>query len=167
MTMVRWMLVGAAAAVCASLVGFQGCGGEADSAPVQRAIQPGAPATASIDASRRTAITAAVSRVAPAVVTVQTEVVERVAADPFELFFGGRSAQRSVEGLGSGFVIRADGVIVTNAHVVRGANAISIAMRDGTTYPAKLVGMDEMNDLAVVRIEARDLPVAPLGSSRV
>ena len=120
---------------------------------------------AQIDASRRTAITEAVARVAPSVVTVQTEVVERVPADVFEQFFGGRSAQRSAAGLGSGFIVRADGAILTNAHVVAGATRISVAMRDGTTYPARLVGSDETNDLAVLKIDARNLPVAPLGSS--
>ena len=118
-----------------------------------------------VSASRKTAITEAVARVAPAVVTVQTEVMERVPADVFEQFFGGRSSRRSTAGLGSGFIIRADGAIVTNAHVVAGASRISIAMLDGTTYPATLVGLDETNDLAVVKINAPDLPVAPLGSS--
>lgn len=118
-----------------------------------------------VSASRRTAITEAVSRVAPAVVTVQTEVMERVPADVFEQFFGGRSGQRATAGLGSGFIVRSDGAIVTNAHVVAGASRISVAVLDGTTYPARLVGIDETNDLAVLKIEARNLPVAPLGSS--
>lgn len=121
--------------------------------------------SAAIEASRRTAITDAVARVAPAVVTVQTEVIERVAADVFEQFFGGRSGQRAAAGLGSGFIVKADGTIVTNAHVISGATRISVALRDGTTYPAKLIGMDEANDLAVIKIAAKDLPVAPLGSS--
>jgi serine protease Do len=118
-----------------------------------------------INASRRTAITDAVAKVAPAVVTVQTEVVERVPADVFEQFFGGRSGQRAAAGIGSGFIVRADGAIVTNAHVVAGASRISVALRDGTTYPARLIGIDETNDLAVLKINAPNLPVAPLGSS--
>jgi serine protease Do len=121
--------------------------------------------TNAVAASRRTAITAAVALVAPSVVTVQTEVVERVPADVFEQFFGGRSGQRSAAGLGSGFIVRADGAILTNAHVVAGATRISVAMKDGTTYPARLIGIDEANDLAVLKIDARNLPVAPLGSS--
>jgi serine protease Do len=120
---------------------------------------------AAINASRRTAITDAVARVAPAVVTVQTEAVERVPADAFEQFFGGRSGQRSAAGIGSGFIVGADGAIVTNAHVVAGATRISVALRDGTTFPARLIGIDETNDLAVLKIDARNLPVAPLGSS--
>ena len=120
---------------------------------------------AHIPDSRRTAITDAVARVAPAVVTVQTEVVQRVAADPLDAFFGGRSGTQTSAGLGSGFIIRADGVIVTNAHVVAGATNISVMLRDGTTYPAKAIGTDETNDLAVLKVDARDLPVAPLGDS--
>src|SRR5947208_8076175 len=121
--------------------------------------------TNEVSASRRTAITQAVARVAPSVVTVQTEVIERVPADVFEQFFGGRSGQRAAAGLGSGFIVRADGAIVTNAHVVAGATRISVALKDGKTYPARLLGIDEANDLAVLKIDARNLPVAPLGSS--
>ena len=121
--------------------------------------------TSEVSQSRRTAITEAVSRVAPSVVTVQTEVMERVPADVFEQFFGGRSGQRTAAGLGSGFIVRADGAVVTNAHVVAGATRISVAMKDGTTYPARLIGIDETNDLAVLKIDAKNLPVAPMGSS--
>ena len=133
----------------------------------QSAAQSSLPSTSvnQINSSRRTAITDAVARVAPAVVTVQTEVMERVPADAFEQFFGGRSGQRATAGLGSGFIIRADGAIVTNAHVVAGASRIQVALRDGTTYPARLIGIDETNDLAVIKIDAKNLPVAPLGSS--
>ncbi len=122
-------------------------------------------ASSGLPASRRNAITEAVARVAAAVVTVQTETVQQVAADPFEMFFGGRSGQRTQSGIGSGFIVKDDGVIVTNAHVVAGATKMSVAMRDGQTYDATLVGIDEMNDLAVLRIKASKLPVAPIGSS--
>src|ERR1700693_877642 len=142
---------------------FVACQG-ASSAPSSAQSSP-AQTTGALNSSRRTAITDAVARVAPAVVTVQTEVIERVPADVFEQFFGGRSGQRAAAGLGSGFIVRADGAIVTNAHVVAGATRISVALRDGTTYPARLVGIDETNDLAVLKIDARNLPVAPLGSS--
>jgi len=122
-------------------------------------------AQASIPASRRTAITGAVARVAPAVVTVQTEAVQRVATDPFDAFFGGRSGTQTQAGLGTGFIIRPDGVIVTNAHVVAGASRISVMLRDGTTYPATAIGTDETNDIAVLKVKASGLPVAPLGDS--
>ena len=114
-----------------------------------------------VDASRRTAITEATARVAPAVVTVQTQTVERVPVD----FFGMMTRERVSPGIGSGFVIRENGVILTNAHVVQGAQTVSVMMRDGTTYTAKVLGQDETNDVAVVKIDARNLPVAPLGDS--
>jgi serine protease Do len=121
--------------------------------------------TDAISASRRTAITAAVARVAPAVVTVQTEVVERVPVDFIEQFFGGRSGERSRAGLGTGFVIRDDGVVVTNAHVIAGASRIVVMTRDGRTHLARLLGADETNDIAVLKVDARGLRVAPLGNS--
>ena len=136
-----------------------------DTLPSAQATQVSETQTAQISGQRRTAITSAVARVSPSVVTVQTEVVEAVPADFYEQFFGGRSGRRSAAGLGSGFIVREDGVIVTNAHVVAGATKISVALRDGTTYPAKLLGADETNDLAVIKIEVKGLPVAPLGTS--
>ena len=144
---------------------FAACqGASGSSSAAQSSSLPQTSPTA-VSSSRRTAITDAVARVAPSVVTVQTEVVERVPADVFEQFFGGRSGQRSAAGLGSGFIFRSDGAIVTNAHVVAGATRIQVALRDGTTYPARLIGSDETNDLAVIKIDAKNLPVAPLGSS--
>ena len=142
------------------LVACQGEGGHAQPPARQGAVPPPVPA------ARRTAITDAVERVSPAVVTVQTEAVEHTAADPFQWFFGGdQNGDRSVAGLGSGFVVRSDGVIVTNAHVVSGASRVSVALRDGTSYDATIVGVDEINDLAVLRVDATNLPVAPLGRS--
>src|ERR1700730_2409265 len=147
-----------------SAIALAACQG-ASSAPSSAQSSRLETATKAVTASRRTAITEAVARVAPSVVTVQTEVVERVPADVFEQFFGGRSGQRAAAGLGSGFIVRPDGAVVTNAHVVAGATRISVAMKDGTTYPARLIGIDETNDLAVLKIDAKNLPVAPLGSS--
>src|SRR6266550_5641842 len=146
-----------------AIVACQGASSASSSA--QSSPQQLETATSSVNASRRTAITQAVARVAPSVVTVQTQAVEQVPADVFEQFFGGRSGQRSAAGLGSGFIVRGDGAILTNAHVVAGATRISVALKDGKSYPARLVGIDETNDLAVLKIDARDLPVAPLGSS--
>src|SRR6202165_825099 len=143
---------------------FVACQG-ASSAPSAAQSSATQTTAGALNSSRRTAITDAVARVAPAVVTVQTEVIEQVPADVFEQFFGGRSGQRTAAGLGSGFIMRPDGAIVTNAHVIAGATRIQVAMRDGTTYPARLIGSDEANDLAVIKIDAKNLPVAPLGSS--
>jgi serine protease Do len=123
-------------------------------------------ASVTVSESRRTAITRAVERVAPAVVTVQTEAVERVAMDPFlEMIYGRSATSRIVPGLGSGFVVGNDGVVVTNAHVVANAQRVSVMLRDGTVHPAQVLGTDETNDIAVLKVEARGLPVATLGNS--
>jgi serine protease Do len=148
------------AAVLAACQGASPADSLAQSVP-----QTASTAPQSVSASRRNAITEAVARVAPAVVTVQTEVVERVPVDPFDWITGRQSGERVGAGLGSGFITDPNGTIVTNAHVVSGATRVSVAMRDGKTFPAKVLGVDEQNDLAVLKIEARNLPVAPLGSS--
>jgi len=150
------LLIAAAAAACK--------GPEPSSA----AQLPGGarPTSASVSEGRRTAITRAVDRVAPAVVTVQTEARERVQQDPmFDWFFGQRSSSRLVPGLGSGFIVGSDGVIVTNAHVVANAQKVSVMRRDGTVYPAQILGTDETNDIAVIKIDAKNLPTAVLGNS--
>jgi serine protease Do len=117
-----------------------------------------------VSQSRRNAITAAVATVSPAVVTVQTEARNNAPEDPFDMLFGG-DQPRTQAGLGTGFVVRADGVIVTNAHVIAGATTISVMMRDGTVYPARLLGQDESNDVAVLKIDAKGLPTVKLGNS--
>src|SRR5829696_8610509 len=120
-----------------------------------------------------------VSRVAPAVVTIRSE--RRVRApeqfpfmdDPtFRDFFGDRaprgraqSQQQLQRSLGSGVVVSADGYILTNHHVVDGAEDIRVELTDNRTFPAKLVGSDAPSDLAVLKIDATNLPVLPLGDS--
>jgi len=123
------------------------------------------PANDQVSQSRRNAITNAVARVSPAVVTVQTEAVDQSRQDPFDVFFGGSPRPRTQAGLGTGFIVRKDGVIVTNAHVVAGANKVSVMMRDGTVFPARVLGTDETNDLAVLKIDAKNLPEVSLGNS--
>jgi serine protease Do len=143
-----------------------GCEGASPAAGhAQSAPAPPARASTTIDGSRRTAITNAVERVAPSVVTVQVETKSAAPVDIFEMMFGGRSGERVQASMGSGFIIRDDGVVVTNAHVVNGATTVSVAMRDGATFDARVVGTDELNDIAVLRIDARGMPVAPLGNS--
>ncbi|WP_114653665.1 DegQ family serine endoprotease [Polynucleobacter necessarius] len=76
--------------------------------------------------------------------------------------------QEADRGVGSGFIIESNGLILTNAHVVEGANTIYVTLTDKWEYKAKLLGMDKRTDVAVVKIDARDLPKLPLGdSSRV
>jgi serine protease Do len=121
-----------------------------------------------VDASRRTAIVRASERMAPAVVSVN--VLRRETVQPrslFESFFLGPGTTRQVQGLGSGFVIRNDGVVVTNEHVVRDATEVVVTLSDGRDFAADVVGTDEVTDLAVLRLRSppQDLAVAPLGTS--
>jgi serine protease Do len=147
------------------LAGLIGCSRQPEASKAQ-ASGVTVSTNVAVSQSRQNALTAAVSKVSPSVVTVQTEVVEQAPMDPFDMIFGsGRQQQRTQAGLGTGFVVRKDGVIVTNAHVVAGANKISVMMRDGTVYPAKLLGKDETNDIAVVKIDAKDLAEVKLGNS--
>lgn len=124
-------------------------------------------ASAAVDESRRTVIVEAASRAAPAVVTVNTLVTEQVRPTSFfDAFFLPPDAQRRATGLGSGFVISADGVILTNDHVVRGADRISVTLSDGRDLNAELVGSDPVTDVAVLRVSGQNLPVAPIGTSQ-
>jgi serine protease Do len=139
-----------------------GCSSQPSTSSAQQAQT--APAV-SVSQSRRTAITSAVGSVAPAVVTVQTAMVETVNPDIFAQMFGARAGTRVTPGLGTGFIVRTDGVIVTNAHVIAGADSISVMLRDGKIYPAKRLGADETNDVAVIKIDAKNLPVVKIGNS--
>jgi serine protease Do len=119
----------------------------------------------SIEASRQNAIVQAARRVSPAVVGVFTLSTEQVARSPLESFFFSPDMQRRSSGMGSGFVIDAQGVILTNEHVVRGADRIMVTLADGRDLDATLVGSDQVTDVAVLRVSGENLPVAPLGTS--
>lgn len=121
-----------------------------------------------------------VARVAPAVVTIRAERRVRMPQqhpffdDPFfQDFFGGRAPQMQQQpqrelkqqALGSGVVISPDGYIVTNHHVVDGAEQITVDLTDKRSFPAKVVGTDQPSDLAVLKIDASSLPVLTLGDS--
>ena len=121
-------------------------------------------------------VTAAVNRVGSAVVRIDTERTITRRNDPmmedpfFRRFFGDSFPQQSpteqLRGLGSGFILDKSGVILTNAHVVDKADKVTVRLKDGRTFEGKVKGIDEVTDLAVVKINAgKDLPVAPLGAS--
>jgi len=120
-----------------------------------------------IAASRHSAISIAAARIAPAVVSVN--VVRRERTLPrtvFDLFFLPPGAEQVVQGLGSGFIVTSDGMIITNQHVVTGADSIVVTLRDGRNFPARLLGEDARTDVAVVKIAGANLPVARIGRSR-
>ncbi|HXF96075.1 MAG TPA: trypsin-like peptidase domain-containing protein, partial [Gemmatimonadales bacterium] len=85
--------------------------------------------------------------------------------DPFDFFFMPRGFERLVEGIGSGFIISPDGVVITNQHVTEGAEQIIVTTREGRDFEARLLGEDPLTDIAVLKIEGRGFPTAPLGSS--
>lgn len=121
-------------------------------------------------------VTAAVNRVGSAVVKIDTERTVTRRVDPFSddpffrRFFGDEAfpqvpRERLLRGQGSGFIIDGTGVILTNAHVVAQADKVVVTLKDGREFEGKVQGADKVTDLAVVKIEARELPVAPLGDS--
>lgn len=122
-------------------------------------------------------VVAAVEKVGPAVVRIDSaKTVRRQAPggfdDPFfRRFFGdGQSApppERTVRGTGSGFVINSEGQILTNAHVVDGADTVTVTLRDGRSFQGKVLGDDPLSDIAVVKIQANNLPAVALGNSDV
>ncbi|MCP5265096.1 MAG: Do family serine endopeptidase [Burkholderiaceae bacterium] len=95
--------------------------------------------------------------------------------DPFFQFFrrllppgaaAPTPAPQRVRGVGSGFIVSPDGTIITNAHVVDGADEVSVKLTDHREFKAKVLGSDKKADVAVLKIDARDLPVVPVGKAR-
>jgi len=94
-------------------------------------------------------------------------------SDPLEFFrrfqqgHGGlQQKEVPVHGLGSGFIVSADGIILTNAHVVKDASEVTVKLTDRREYHAKVLGSDPKTDVAVIKIEARNLPVVALGNTK-
>jgi serine protease Do len=116
-----------------------------------------------------------VSRAVPAVVSVFTSKVVRTQAsqspfsDPFfQQFFGGQfnvPRKRLEQSLGSGVIISPAGYIITNNHVIDGASDIKVTLNDRRELPAKLIGTDSKTDIAILHVDAKDLPVLPFGDS--
>jgi serine protease Do len=149
----------------------------AQGAPPSRAVEP-LPAVTMPDFS------ALVERYGPAVVNV--EVVERPQAagrggadadDPLNDFFrrfgipnqGGGQPRNAppAHGTGSGFIVSPDGYILTNAHVVSSAETVTVRLTDRREFQAKVVGQDERTDVAVIKIDAQNLPVVKIGDPRL
>ncbi|MBF2062819.1 MAG: trypsin-like peptidase domain-containing protein [Calothrix sp. C42_A2020_038] len=102
-------------------------------------------------------IAAAVERTGPAVVRIDSA---RSIQSPSS--FNGRRVAR---GTGSGFIFRRDGLILTNAHVVGGADRVTVTLKDGRRYPGRVLGEDRSMDVAVVQIQASNLPTVNMGNS--
>jgi serine protease Do len=120
----------------------------------------------SVAGSRRTAIVEATERVAPSVVSIHVSSRERVTPrSPWDFFFVPEGAERLVEGYGTGFVIRPNGVIVTNQHVVANAEKVVVTLGDGAEVDGKVLGEDPLTDIAVVKVDRSGLPTAQLGRS--
>ncbi|MCP9891739.1 trypsin-like peptidase domain-containing protein [Cyanobium sp. Aljojuca 7D2] len=109
-----------------------------------------------------TLIVDAVAKVGPAVVRIDT--VKRL-VNPLGGLFGRGPTIQQQQGQGSGFITRSDGVLLTNAHVVEGASEVTVTLPDGRSFNGKVLGSDPLTDVAVVKVVASKLPVAPLGDS--
>jgi len=134
---------------------------------------PTAPATAALPD-----FSGIVQRYGPAVVNVSVTGTTKTAGqespfgqldpdDPFYPFFkhfqGPRQQGRVLRGLGSGFIVKSDGVILTNAHVVDGASEVKVKLTDRRELTAKVIGKDKATDVAVLKIDAKDLPTVTIG----
>lgn len=151
--------------------------------PVQAEVAPASPAAKILSTATNGAphnfISDVVQKVGDTVVRIDTErTVVRPAADPFfddpflRDFFGPEGFSRGpredrLRGQGSGFIIESSGIILTNAHVVSKADTVSVTLKDGRIFEGDVRGVDEVSDLAVVKLKGVNapLPVAPLGNS--
>jgi S1-C subfamily serine protease len=121
-------------------------------------------------------IATAAEQVGPAVVRIDAErslarnVPEAFQNPLFRRFFGDENPldelpERVEQGTGSGFIITADGQLITNAHVVEGADVVTVTLKDGRTFEGEVVGVDPVTDVAAIKIDAQDLPTVILGST--
>ncbi len=111
-----------------------------------------------------TVLTGVAESVSQSVVSIRVE-VNRPQPSGFPFFFGGPGQGGIVRGGGSGVILRSDGYVLTNNHVVADANRIDVRLKNGKSFPAKLVGSDSATDLAILKIDARGLPKADFASS--
>jgi serine protease Do len=152
--------------------------GTADDASAPQAVTAAAtPVAASAGAPASTDFRALVRRYGPAVVNVSVRADARTAArralppgmdedNPLFRYFGAPMTPPgapAVRGEGSGFIVSADGVILTNAHVVDGAERVTVKLTDRREFEARVLGADAKSDVAVLKIDAADLPVVKIG----
>ncbi len=165
------------AAVAAALLPVFVAGCTVSSAAPAPAPQAAAPAATQASRLPGPDFTVLVQQEGPAVVNIS--VTEKVPAseqmpfdkdDPMYQFFRRFQVpipkQEPRHGIGSGFIVSADGYILTNAHVVDGAKQVQVKLTDRREYTAKVVGKDPKSDIALIKIDARNLPVVKIGQSR-
>ncbi len=132
---------------------------------ITRVLAPDIPAARPlVDLSE--AFAAVAERVRPSVVYVSSERTETGTKAPqgFEDFFRGRRPE-VMRGTGSGFIVSADGYILTNHHVVQGATTVTVRLLDRREFTARVIGSDQNTDVAVIKIDAHNLPPLALGNS--
>jgi serine protease Do len=119
------------------------------------------------EVARGNFIVEAVDRVEPAVVRIDSARTVTQRQSPFGFFPPGFGLpqERVERGTGSGFLISTNGQILTNAHVVEGTEQVRVALTDGRSFEGKVLGSDTLTDVAVVKIEATDLPAVSIGDS--
>jgi Do/DeqQ family serine protease len=163
-----------AASLCAITLG--GCSGKNDSPLFVESNRKGGEAEAPVKdvpndiLSTQRAFSNVSKKVTPSVVNISTVSRKKIVqpffeANPlFEEFFGAPQTRRD-KSLGSGFLISKDGYIVTNDHVVRDAESIQVKLSNDKVYDAKVIGGDQKTDIAVIKINAAELPSVVLGDS--
>jgi serine protease Do len=138
---------------------------QVSSAGAQAAAADRSARQTAIDASRRTALVTAAERASSAVVSINAAARrEARGRSPWDFFFVPERS-RLVEGYGTGFVVRPNGIIVTNQHVVANAERVVVTLADGTDLPATVLGEDPLTDIAVLQVKRQGLPTVRTGRS--
>ncbi|AHJ31652.1 trypsin-like peptidase domain-containing protein [Nodularia spumigena CS-584] len=142
--------------------------------PNERRSALSTPAIISSSGENPNFVVAVVQNVGDAVVRIDASRIVQsrgVPTDPFlRRYFGNSQSSQPPQierGSGSGFIINSSGQILTNSHVVDGADAVTVTLKDGRTFDGRVLGEDPVTDVALIEIEANNLPVLPLGDSDV
>jgi S1-C subfamily serine protease len=150
------------------VAGISSCNPVRDSSNAQQPTSP-APSQPSALRDDISAIAPVVERVGSAIVQINSTRTVQESVNDFGLdeFFGRRlpPQERIQRGTGSGFITSADGQVITNAHVVADADNVTVVLKDGRRYPGRVLGTDPLSDVAVIDIDANNLPTVQLGNS--